>query len=436
MKVLKFGGTSVGSVPSMLNVAEIVKTTKGRRLIVLSALSGTTNGLVAINDLCKNYQFEDAQEQVALLQNKHLTFVEEILTHPKLVDEVNAYIYEVFKNINTFIAKGYNKQLYKLLVIQGELLSTRIFQTLMIQMGVSSKLLMAQDFMSLDQNGEPDLAIVKQKYNSLVEEIDAEVLITQGFIARNHTGGIDNLARGGSDYTATIMGAVTKSEEVQIWTDIDGMHNNDPRIIDNTSPLSHLSFEEASELAYFGAKVLHPQCIVPVHLHNIPTRIKNTMKPEADGTLISQESSSSIVKAIAAKSGITAIKIKSSRMVMAYGFLRRVFEIFENHKTSIDMITTSEVAVSLTIDDDTHLKPILHELEKYGKVEVDKGQTIVCIVGDLIAERKGVGKEIFNALDEIPIRMISYGGSKNNISILIPEDLKNKALIQLHLALF
>ncbi len=436
MKVLKFGGTSVGSVSSMLNVADIVQKTKGRRLIVLSALSGTTNGLVAVNDLCENFQRDDAQAKVSELQEKHLAFVSEILQSAALIDDVSNYIKEVFSNVETFISKGYNKQLYKLLVIQGELLSTRIFQTLMIEKGLESSLLMAQDFMSLDKNGEPDIALTTQKYNNLTKENNAEILITQGFIARNHSGGLDNLARGGSDYTATIMGVVTQSEEVQIWTDINGMHNNDPRIIDNTSPLSHLSFEEASELAYFGAKVLHPQCIVPAHLHNIPTRIKNTMKPDAEGTLISQESSGNIVTAIAAKSGITAIKIKSSRMVMAYGFLRRVFEIFENYKTSIDMITTSEIAVSLTIDDDTYLAPILHELAAYGKVEVDKGQTIVCIVGDLIAERKGVGKRLFQALDEIPIRMISYGGSKNNISVLIHSDLKNKALIQLHKALF
>ncbi|MEQ8239677.1 MAG: aspartate kinase [Cyclobacteriaceae bacterium] len=436
MKVLKFGGTSVGSVPSMLNVADIVQKTKGRRLIVLSALSGSTNGLVAINDLCKNFQKDDALIKVMELQERHLSFISEILDQENLIKDASDYVKEVFSNIRTFISKGYNQQLYKLLVIQGELLSTRIFQNLMVQKGLESSLIMAQDFMTLDENGEPNIPLTTQKYNNVVENSPAEILITQGFIARNHSGGLDNLARGGSDYTATIMGVVTQSEEVQIWTDIDGMHNNDPRIINNTRPLSHLSFEEASELAYFGAKVLHPQCIVPVHLHNIPTRIKNTMKPEADGTLISQESSNSIVKAIAAKNGITAIKIKSSRMVMAYGFLRRVFEIFEKYKTSIDMITTSEIAVSLTIDDDTFLEPILHELAKYGKVEVDKGQTIICIVGDLIAERKGVGKAIFDSLDEVPMRMISYGGSKNNISILIHEDLKNKALIQLHKALF
>lgn len=420
----------------MHNVASIVKNTAGRKLVVLSALSGTTNMLVKINELCKEFRQNEAHEQAVALKVRHEQFVAEILKTKEAQEIAHQYITEVFDYIDSLIRTTFSDQIIKLLVVQGELLSTKIFFLLLKELQLSTELLMAQDFMVLDQNHEPNFTLTKKKYEASIAGLNVEILITQGFIARNHHGGIDNLERGGSDYSATILGAVSAAEEIQIWTDIDGMHNNDPRVVDHTQPLAQLSFEEASELAYFGAKVLHPQCIVPAHLHQIPVRIKNTMKPEAHGTLISEETNSNVVKALAAKDGITAIKIKSSRMVMAYGFLRRVFEIFERYETSIDMITTSEIAVSLTIDDDSNLLPIKREIEKYGRVEVDTGQSIICIVGDLIAERKGVGKQIFTALDEIPIRMISYGGSKNNISLLVAEEYKDLALRKLHATLF
>ncbi|MFT7030244.1 MAG: aspartate kinase [Marinoscillum sp.] len=323
-----------------------------------------------------------------------------------------------------------------MLLAQGEMLSTKFFTDYLGTLNIPCTMIMAQDFMTLDQYAEPDLKSTLSQLKSILAGVSDDIIITQGYVARNVNGGMDNLRRGGSDYTATIIGAVLKAEEIQIWTDIDGMHNNDPRIVKGTHPIAKLSFEEASELAYFGAKVLHPHCIVPAQVHEVPVRIKNTMNPEAFGTLISAEKEPDAVKAIAAKDRITAIKIKSSRMVMAYGFLRSVFQVFEKYRTPIDMITTSEIAVSLTIDDATYLKEILEEIGAYGTVEVDEDQTIICIVGDLIAERKGVGSSIFNALDEVPLRMISYGGSRNNISMLVHSKYKTEALKRLHEELF
>lgn len=436
MKVLKFGGTSVGSPERMKQVTDLIKTVKGRKIVVLSAVSGTTNSLVAIGDLCKNKQPDDAKKAASELLAKYHQFVPELLQKEDLQTESIAFVDQVFSDINTLIEKKYQEQTAKMLVVQGEIISTRLFTNYLKEIGTEATMIMAQDFMSLDQNHEPDLKMIQKKLERILDEKEEHVIVTQGFIARNIDGGIDNLARGGSDYSATIIGAVINAEEVQIWTDIDGMHNNDPRIIDTTRPISKLSFEEASELAYFGAKVLHPHCIIPAHQHGVPVRIKNTMDPEAYGTLISTESETQNVKAIAAKDGITAIKIKSSRMVMAYGFLKKVFEVFEKYQTPIDMITTSEIAVSLTIDNPTHLRKITKELGEYGILEVDKDQTIICIVGDLIAEKKGVATDLFKALDEVPIRMISYGGSRNNISLLVPKEHKNDTLIKLHKALF
>jgi aspartate kinase len=322
------------------------------------------------------------------------------------------------------------------IVVQGELISTHLFQLYLVETGRKSVLLAAADFMYLDQQGEPDLEIIRNKLHRVMQEDPADLYVTQGFICRNVSGGIDNLRRGGSDYSATLIGAALKVKEVQIWTDIDGMHNNDPRVVDHTEPISELSFEEAGELAYFGAKILHPNCIIPAQKYDVPVRIKNTMNPEAQGTLITSEQNPKAVKAIAAKDGITAIKIKSSRMIMAYGFLRKVFEVFEKYKTPIDMITTSEIAVSLTIDDDQQLPQILKEINAYGHVEIDRNQTIICIVGDMVAEKQGVGREIFKALENIPLRMIAYGGSRNNISILVDSSYKVEALKCLNRQLF
>lgn len=436
MKVLKFGGTSVGSPERMRQVAEIVAGVAGKKVVVLSAVSGTTNTLVSISDFCEKDQKSEARKITADLKASYYKFVEELFSNEASVTKSRTFIDEVFETMSDLISLNFSEQVSKMFVAQGELISTRLFLNYLDTINQPASMVMAQDFMTLDEYAEPDLKLTKTKLDNLLKSIQDEWVITQGYIARNASGGMDNLRRGGSDYSATIIGAVLGAEEVQIWTDIDGMHNNDPRVVQPTHPIAHLSFEEASELAYFGAKVLHPHCIVPAQMHNVPVRIKNTMDPPAFGTLISGVKEPEAVKAIAAKDNITAIKIKSSRMVMAYGFLKKVFEVFEKYRTPIDMITTSEIAVSLTIDNPEYLKEIIEEISKYGTVEVDKEQTIICIVGDLIAERKGVGVHIFEALDALPIRMISYGGSRNNISLLVPQSYKKEALTKLHKSLF
>lgn len=436
MKILKFGGTSVGSPQRMREVAGIINGVPGKKIVVLSAVSGTTNSLVSISDLCAASEKEEAHKVANELRLKYDQFVKELFESGDYLKTNEQFINEVFDHIAQLINQNYSEQVAKMLLVQGEILSTQFFTDYLKASGTSGAMLMAQDFMTLDTYAEPDLKMTKSKLSALLADRNEEVIITQGYVARNASGGMDNLRRGGSDYSATIIGAILQAEEVQIWTDIDGMHNNDPRLIKNTYPIARLSFEEASELAYFGAKVLHPHCIVPAQMHEVPVRIKNTMDPEAGGTLISAEKEPQAIKAIAAKNNITAIKIKSSRMVMAYGFLKKVFEVFEKYRTPIDMITTSEIAVSLTIDNPQHIKEITTEIAQYGFVEVDSEQTIICIVGDLIAERKGVGRAIFNALDDIPLRMISYGGSRNNISLLVHQKHKNEALIKLHEALF
>lgn len=432
MKVLKFGGTSVGSPERMKQVAEIITSIKGRKLVVLSAVSGNTNKLVSISEKCEMGDKASALNQLKELRKVFDPFLDQLFEKKELRDDTETYINQVMDDIEGLIDQPYSQQVNKMMVVQGELISTRIFTNYLKDQGTDVSLLMAQNFMTLDENDEPDMVMIGKKLEHLLSKTSSKTLITQGFITRNAAGGIDNLKRGGSDYSATIIGSVLKSDEIQIWTDIDGMHNNDPRVVDKTFPLAKLSFEEASELAYFGAKVLHPTCIVPAQQFGVPVRIKNTMDPAAGGTLISDESDGGGIKAIAAKDNITAIKIKSSRMVMAYGFMRRVFEIFEMYKTPIDMITTSEIAVSLTIDNNEHLPEIEREISKYGKVEIDKDQTIVCIVGDDIAEKRGLGKQIFKVLDDVPIRMISFGGSRNNISILIDSSYKQTTLQRLN----
>ncbi len=432
MKVLKFGGTSVGSPERMKQVAEIITSIKGRKLVVLSAVSGNTNKLVSISEKCELGEKAGALKLLKELRQVFDPFLDQLFEKKELRDDTETYINQVIDDIEGLIDQPYSQQVNKMMVVQGELISTRIFTNYLKDQGEDVALLMAQNFMTLDENDEPDMVMIGKKLDHLLGKTSSKTLITQGFITRNAAGGIDNLKRGGSDYSATIIGSVLKSDEIQIWTDIDGMHNNDPRVVDKTFPLAKLSFEEASELAYFGAKVLHPTCIVPAQQFGVPVRIKNTMDPAAGGTLISNESDGGGIKAIAAKDSITAIKIKSSRMVMAYGFMRRVFEIFEMYKTPIDMITTSEIAVSLTIDNNEHLPEIEREISKYGKVEIDKDQTIVCIVGDDIAEKRGLGKQIFKVLDDVPIRMISFGGSRNNISLLIDSAHKKTTLQRLN----
>ncbi len=437
MKVLKFGGTSVGKPERMHHIANLISADNSPKVVVLSAVSGTTNSLVSIIESYNAGDTLSAKEKVATLKDSYDVFIDQLYETKIFKSKAFDYIHKVFNEIQKLIAQPFFDQISKILIVQGELMSTHMFQYYLEEKQFNSRLIPAVDFMYLNEYGEPDVSIIQKKINEIIAQGPAcELYITQGFICRNFSGGIDNLKRGGSDYSATLIGAAINAEEVQIWTDIDGMHNNDPRVVDKTMPISNLSFEEAGELAYFGAKILHPNCIIPAQHYDIPVRIKNTMNPEAYGTLITSEQTSQAVKAIAAKDGITAIKIKSSRMIMAYGFLRKVFEVFEKYKTPIDMITTSEIAVSLTIDDDSHLLEIIEEIKLYGKVEVDKDQTIICIVGDMVAEHKGVGKEIFKALENISIRMIAYGGSRNNISILVNKDYKTEALQALNSQLF
>ncbi|MCF7559805.1 aspartate kinase [Sabulilitoribacter multivorans] len=435
MKVLKFGGTSVGSVKNMSNVKSIINDGE-KKVVVLSAMSGTTNQLVSIAQDIANNQSNEAIDKINKLHETYFITIDNLLQNKELNEDVKTYVSGVFNFLVECTYKTFSEHLENEIVAQGELLSTYMFNSYLVQEGVKSALLPALSFMRIDEFKEPDLNYIEENFKVVFEAADAsQIYITQGFICLDNDGAISNLQRGGSDYTATIIGAAIKAEEVQIWTDIDGMHNNDPRYVDNTNPISNLSFDEAAELAYFGAKILHPQTVTPVRADNIPVRLKNTMNPEAYGTLISDETSTKGVKAIAAKDNITAIKIKSARMLQAHGFLKKVFEIFETYKTSIDMITTSEVAVSLTIDDDRNLDAILTELNKIALIEVDKNQSIVCLVGHNIVNHQETYR-LFQILQDVKIRMISYGGSKNNISLLIDTNDKINTLQKLNNYLF
>ncbi|MDP5157436.1 MAG: aspartate kinase [Flaviramulus sp.] len=435
MKVLKFGGTSVGSVENMNNVKNIINDGQ-RKVVVLSAMSGTTNQLVAIAQDIAEKNPNEAIDKINKLNETYFTAIDKLLRNKKLNEDVKSYVSGIFNFLVESTYKEYSETIENQIVAQGELLSTYMFNSYLNQEGVSSALLPALSFMRIDEFTEPDYNYIESNFKDVFENVEeSEIYITQGFICLDINGEISNLQRGGSDYTATIIGAAIKAEEVQIWTDIDGMHNNDPRYVDNTKPISNLSFDEAAELAYFGAKILHPQTVTPVRTDNIPVRLKNTMNPEAYGTLISSKTSVNGVKAIAAKDNITAIKIKSARMLQAHGFLKKVFEIFESYKTSIDMITTSEVAVSLTIDDDKNLDKILVELEKIATIEVDKNQSIVCLVGHSVVNHQDTFK-LFQILQDVKIRMISYGGSNNNISLLIDTKHKITTLQKLNNYLF
>ncbi|MGZ0015926.1 aspartate kinase [Yeosuana sp. AK3] len=435
MKVLKFGGTSVGTVENMCNVKNIINDGM-KKIVVLSAMSGTTNALVAIANNIANDMPNEAIDKINKLHETYFNTIDTLLNDELLNTDVKNYVTEIFNFLVECTYQDHSINLENKIVAQGELLSTYMFHNYLKQEDIKSTLLPALSFMRIDKNKEPDLFYIKQDFDTVFKEAtEANIYITQGFICLDDEGNISNLQRGGSDYTATIIGAVIKAEEVEIWTDIDGMHNNDPRYVENTKPISNLSFDEAAELAYFGAKILHPQTVTPVRADNIPVRLKNTMNPQAYGTLINDNHTENGVKAIAAKDNITAIKIKSGRMLLAYGFLRKVFEIFENYETSIDMITTSEVAISLTIDDDKNLDKIVEALEKFSTVEVDKNQTIVCLVGHSIVNHHETFK-LFQILQDVKIRMISYGGSRNNISLLISSNDKIKTLGKLNDYLF
>ncbi len=435
VRVLKFGGTSVGSPERMRQVARLLSVDGQTKIVVLSALSGTTNSLVSIGESWKNLRATELNQQVETLYDHYLNFINELLSSQR--DEGKAVIDKHFDQIKKLTAVSFNRSSNRELLAQGELMSTKLFHLYLKECSMKAMLIPALEVVSMDEDGEPDIELIDHRLNSILKaNPDHSLFITQGYICRNHLGEIDNLKRGGSDYTASLLGAAIRAEAVEIWTDIDGMHNNDPRIVPNTYPIEALSFNEAAELAYFGAKILHPNTIWPAQKYNIPVKLLNTMAPKAKGTVVSSASEPGSIKAIAAKDGIIAIKIKSSRMLLAYGFMRKVFEIFEHFKVPIDMITTSEVAVSLTIDDDEHLGSLVEALKEYGEVAVDKNLSIVCIVGDLISEERGLVKNVFNEIGEQPIRMISYGGSRNNISILIPAASKAEVLLALNKGLF
>jgi aspartate kinase len=436
MLVLKFGGTSVGSPARIKELLNIIDPAQ-RQIVVLSAVSGTTNSLVEISKAYLENDKQKALELITSLHDSYNRFIKELFSTSRGLENGQDLIDYHFSLISSFANELFTPIEEKIILAQGELISTTLYHLYLTEIGVSSKLLPALDFMKIDEDNEPVVEFISKHLQPLLDQFPEETLfITQGFICRNSFGEIDNLRRGGSDYTASLIGAAIKAEEVQIWTDIDGMHNNDPRIVKGTKPIARLSFDEAAELAYFGAKILHPQSVFPAQKYKIPVRLLNTMDPKAEGTLISHESEKGKIKSIAAKDGITAIKIQSSRMLLAYGFMRRIFEVFERYKTPIDMITTSEVAVSLTIDDTRYLPEIIEELNGFGTVEVDAEQTIICVVGDFGAARHGYASRVFESLKHVPIRMISYGGSSYNISLLLNTADKVEALRSLHSRLF
>ena len=428
MKVLKFGGTSVGSAQRIKNVAELI-TKRGKNIIVLSAMSGTTNSLVQISERLHNEDIDGAHGIIEGLKQKYTRTLEEIFDKEEYLNMAKTRVQECFDFIRLHTMSNFSERYEREILAQGELMSTNIMHAYLLSQGVKSVLLPALDYMRIDENAEPDYNYIGSHLSALLKtHADADIYITQGFICRNPEGEIDNLQRGGSDYSASIIGAMIDADEVQIWTDIDGMHNNDPRFVEKTAPVHELAFEEAAELAYFGAKILHPTCVRPAQEHNIPVRLLNTMCPEAHGTLIHNSSETNKIKAVAAKDNITSIKIKSSRMLLAHGFLRKVFEIFEDNKTSIDMITTSEVGVSVTIDNTKNLDRIVNELETLGDVTVEHDMVIICVVGDLKWQNRGFEADVINAVRTIPVRMISYGGSNHNISVLIHKDDKIETL--------
>ncbi|WP_339846745.1 aspartate kinase [uncultured Dokdonia sp.] len=427
MQVLKFGGTSVGSTENMISVRHIIDTPTPK-IVVLSAMSGTTNALVQIANAAKASNLTEASELRSILQSRYDDVVEQLITDKRLKPLVIGYVDEIFAEIERLSSEDFSDQKAEAIVAQGELLSTFIFCHFLEQEGLKAVLLPALEFMRIDKEHEPDQFYIAQNLRRVIEQTDDSVVyITQGFICRNYYGQISNLQRGGSDYTATIIGAAIQASEVQIWTDIDGFHNNDPREVEKTKAIGALSYDEAAELAYFGAKILHPQTVQPLREDRIPLRLKNTMEPDAPGTVITHRSEGEGIKAIAAKDGITALKIKSSKMLLAHGFLSKVFAIFQRYETSIDMITTSEIAVSLTIDDTTHLDAIQAELLQFAQVVVDKNQTIICLVGNEVNRHADTHK-LFQVLQDVQVRMISYGGSDHNISLLVATEDKRSAL--------
>jgi aspartate kinase len=437
MKVMKFGGTSVGKPQRMHDVAKLITQDQEPKIVVLSAVSGTTNALVEIGNLISAGNREGAKAKIEALESQYKQFITELVKQPAAFKKAENIIKEHFEFLNIILKISYSEALNKDILAQGELISTKLFSVYLFEQGISHELLPALEFMSIDANDEPQVESIREKLTKILDQHkDKKLFITQGYICRNAKGEVDNLKRGGSDYSASLIAAAINASVCEIWTDISGMHNNDPRIVNKTIPIEQLSFDEAAELAYFGAKILHPASIWPAQQYNTPVKLLNTMEPEAKGTLIAGEAASKGVKAVAAKDGIIAINIKSSRMLLAYGFLRKVFEIFEKYRTPIDMITTSEVAVSVTIDTDASLEDIVKELEVFSTVAVDKNQTIISIVGNEIAAHAESLKKVFDCLSNIEVRMVSYGGSAHNISILVHGDQKKQVLQQLNSGLF
>lgn len=440
MKVLKFGGTSVGSPESIKEVAKIVSNIEGQKIVVLSAMSQTTNVLHQITDAIGASNFDEANSIIDMMIDRYKTVIEGLFETDTVKNTASAFIEERFDFIKSYAHEGSVEviaAIEKIIVAQGEILSTNLFSMYLNEVNTAASLLSAFDFMRIDAAGEPDSEFITESLGEIIAANAAtDIFITQGYICLSHVGDIDNLKRGGSDYSASLIGAAIEAEEIQIWTDIDGMHNNDPRYVDNTFSLKEISFDEAAELAYFGAKILHPQSVIPAKEKNVPVLLKDTFNPDSAGTIIRNCTVPNKVRAIAAKDGITAIRIKSYRMLMAYGFLKNIFEVFEKFKTSIDMITTSEVAVSLTIDDDTYLEEITKELENIGSVKVDTDLSIICLAGDFSQQQKGASAAIFSSLTNIPIRMISYGGSNYNVSLVVNTEHKIQALQDLNKGVF
>ncbi|MCR5070133.1 MAG: aspartate kinase [Prevotella sp.] len=437
MKVMKFGGTSVGSAERMQGVAKLVTKSGDPTFVVLSAMSGTTNSLVEISDYLYKKNPEGAQEVINTLEKKYMAHVEELYSTDAMKQKTREFLKKEFEYLRSFTKDTFTSFEEKIVVAQGEVMSTNMVTNYLNEQGVKTVLLDALTFMRTDKNAEPDMPYIKEHLAEVMRQNKGyQIYITQGFVCRNAYDEVDNLQRGGSDYTASLIGAAMGADEILIWTDIDGMHNNDPRFVEKTDAVHQLNFEEAAELAYFGAKILHPTCVQPAKFAGIPVRIKNTMEPDAEGTVINNELVRGKIKAVAAKDNITAIKIKSSRMLLATGFLRKVFEIFENNNTPIDMITTSEVGVSVSIDNNSNLNRIVDELKKYGSVTVDEDMCIICVAGDLDWSNVGFETLVTDAMANIPVRMISYGGSNYNISFLIRESDKKQALQNLSAKLF
>ena len=437
MKVLKFGGTSVGSPQRMQDVARLITEDGAPKIVVLSAMSGTTNTLVEISDYLYKKNPEGANTIINQLEQKYADHVAKLYSTEEMRQQTMNFLHEEFDYLRSFTKVHFTSFEEKVILAQGEVMSTNMFTNYLKESGINALLVSALDFVRTDKNAEPDMNYIKEKLTKILDENPGyQLYITQGFICRNAYGETDNLLRGGSDYTACLVGAAIQAEEIQIWTDIDGMHNNDPRFVEHTEPVRQLYFEEAAELAYFGAKILHPTCIQPAKFARVPVRLLNTMDPTAPGTIINNEFQRGTIKAVAARDGNICIQINSSRMLLAYGFLRKVFEIFETYKTSIDMVCTSEVGVSVTIDNSSHLSDIVNELKKYGTVSVEEDMCIICVVGDLDSSNVGFEAKASMALKDIPVRMISYGGSSHNISFVVKAEDKKRTLQSLSNTLF